>query len=563
MCDPVLHMSRRILLLLCLVSFSLVAQRRVPVTTAKAMVVSEEPLATEAGVAVLRAGGNAVDAAVAVALTLAVTHPVAGNLGGGGFLLVRMADGREAFFDFREMAPQSASRDMYLDAKGALTRDSLEGPRASGVPGSVKGLELAHQRFGRTKWADVVAPAARLAREGFPVSATLASSLSGARNLPKFPESKRIFQRDGKFYAMGETFRQPELAATLTRLAQLGSQDFYEGETARHIADFMAKQGGTITLADLKAYRAVERKPLAATYRGHRILTAPPPSSGGIGLQQMLGMLEGSGYEKGGAGSASTLHYLAEVQKRFYADRSEFLADPGYYAVPSAKLLDPAYIAARRATIGASATPSDQIKPASGAVWRESTETTHLSVLDADGNAVSLTTTLNGGYGSGVTIPGAGFLMNNEMDDFAAKPGSPNLFGLVQGEANRIEPGKRPLSSMTPTILLRDDKVRLILGAPGGGRIITGVLQVLLNVLDFNMNIAEAVQQPRIHHQWQPDTLFVENGISPDTDAALRRLGHQTRFPGGGVALVNGILVEPSGITGAADPRSAGRAAGY
>lgn len=555
-------MTRRLLLLL--LPLLLLAQRRTPITTSKAMVVSQDPYATDAGVAVLQRGGNAVDAAIATAFALAVTHPVAGNIGGGGFMLIRMADGRTTFLDFRESAPASSSRDMYMK-DGKLTRDSLTGPRASGVPGTVRGLELAHQRYGgKLPWKALLDPAIALARDGHALSEVTARGLKNSRNLPNFPESKRVFQRDGQFYAMGDTFKQPDLAATLQRIASQGSKDFYEGQTARLIADFMKANGGEITLADLKAYQAVERKPLEGKYKGHTILTAPPPSSGGIGILQMCAMLEGSGYEKSGAGSAASLHFLAEVQRRYYADRSEFIADPGFYNVPLQRLLDPEYLRARRASINPNkASTSNEVKPANGEPWKESTETTHLSVIDAEGNAVSMTYTLNGGYGSGVTIKGAGFLMNNEMDDFSAQPGVANMFGLVQGEANRIQPGKRPLSSMTPTIVVKDNKPYLIIGAPGGGRIINGVHQVLLNVLDFNMNIEEAINQPRIHHQWQPDELNVEAGISPDTVKLLQQLGHKTKFPGGGVALVEGIMVTDAGIQGAHDRRADGKAAGF
>jgi gamma-glutamyltranspeptidase/glutathione hydrolase len=548
------------LLLAAMAAVSAAAQH--PVRARNAMVVAQEPLAADIGLEVLRSGGNAIDAAVAVAFALAVTHPAAGNIGGGGFLLARFADGGTAFIDFRERAPKKAHRDLYLDAEGRLTGESVTGWRACGVPGTVRGLELAHKRYGRKSWAELLAPAIRLAREGFPVSWHLADSLRTARNLAEFPESRRIFQRDGNYYEPGEPLVQPELGATLERIARGGAAEFYEGETARRLAREMERHGGLITLADLEEYRAVERQVLRGAYRGYEILTAPPPSSGGVGLLQMLGMLEGSGYERSGFGAAATIHYVAEVMRRFYADRSEFLADPDYFPVPVARLLDPDHLARRRRSINPDrATPSEELRPGEG-LERESGQTTHLSIVDREGNAVALTYTINGVFGSGVTVPGLGFLLNNEMDDFAAKPGAPNMFGLVQGEANAIEPGKRPLSSMTPTIVLREGKLFLVLGAPGGSRIINGVLQVLLNVLDFTMNIQDAVDRPRFHHQWKPDTLFMEDGFSPDTVELLVRRGHRiSRISS--VALVEAIMAHEGRLEGATDRRGHGKAAGF
>ena len=474
-----------------------------------------------------KSGGNAIDAAVAIGFALEATYPFAGNLGGGGFLLARFADGTSTFIDFRERAPGAASRDMYLDSNGRLTRDSIEGWRASGVPGTVRGLELAHRKYGRKAWAELLKPAIDFARNGFPVSYTLSESLRRSdKLLSKFPESKRIYLKNGEMYKMGDVLVQPELAGTLERIARYGARDFYEGEIAKKLAAAMAANGGLITLADLKNYEAVERKPLEGTYKGYRIITSPLPSSGGVGILQMLGMLEGSGYEKGGAGSAATYHYLAEVMRRYYADRSVYLGDSDFFHAPIRQLLNPEYLRARRQSIDPDhATRSDDLGPG-GPFQKESTETTHFNVVDAEGNAVAVTYTLNDGYGSGVTVPGLGFLLNDEMDDFAAKPGSPNMFGLVQGESNAIQPGKRPLSSMTPTIVLRDGKPYMVLGAPGGPRIISAVLQVILNVIDFGMNIQDAIDAPRIHHQWRPDRLDVEKGISPDTIALLKQRGH-------------------------------------
>ncbi len=526
------------------------------------MVVTVEQHATDAGVAILQAGGNAVDAAAAVGLALAVTHPSAGNIGGGGFMLIRFADGRSTFIDFRERAPEKASRNMYLDASGKATGDSVTGYRAAGVPGSVRGFEFAAKKYGRKPWADIVAPAVALSEKGFPVSYGFARSLHGsARLLGQFPESKRIFLRDGKEYEAGEVLIQPELARTLQRIRDLGARDFYEGETAHMLAADMERHGGLITLDDLKNYAVAERKPLAGSYRGYDIITAPPPSSGGPGILQMLGVLDGSGYGKSGAGSAGELHYLAETMRRYFADRAVSMGDPDFVKVPVAGLLDPAYIAQLRKSIDPEhATPSSQIhgRP----VGAESSETTHYSIVDAEGNAVAVTYTLNFGYGDGATVPGLGFLLNDEMDDFAAKPGEPNAFGLVQGEANAIQPRKRPLSSMTPTIVTQGGKLDLVLGTPGGPTIINSVLEVLLNVVDFGMNVQDAVDFPRIHHQWLPDQLVMERGFSPDTIALLKARGHTIRLVND-IGEVAAIQVRDGWLEGAADPRTEGVAKGY
>lgn len=539
-------------------------EAREPVRTRHAMVVAEEALAADVGVSVLKNGGNAVDAAIAVGFALAVTHPFAGNIGGGGFMLVRLADGRSTFIDFRERAPEKAARDMYLDAGGNPTRDSIDGWRSAAVPGTVRGFELAHARYARGKWADLMAPAIQLASKGFALSYRASESLKRSDNLGTDPESKRIFLKNGAFFEADETLRQPELATTLARIARLGAKDFYEGETAHRLAAEMTAHGGLITLSDLKNYRAVERTPLQGAYRNYTVLTAPPPSSGGIGLLQMLGMMEGSGYQKPGAGSAAAIHYTAEAMRRFYADRSRHLGDPDFVNVPVQGLLNANYIRQRRASIDANrATPSSSILPGKPA-GREGTETTHYSIVDADGTAVAVTYTLNNSYGNGITVPGLGFLLNDEMDDFTSKPGAPNLFGLIQDESNAIQPGKRPLSAMTPTIVLRDGKLFMVLGAPGGPRITTAVLQTFLNVADFGLNIQDAVDAPRFHHQWMPDKLYLERGISPDTVAALRARGHEIEYSAGVVlARVEAILVDGGWLQGAADGRWVGKAAGY
>jgi gamma-glutamyltranspeptidase/glutathione hydrolase len=549
--------------LLFAIATALPAWSAQPVRAKNGMVVSVEPHATEVGVRILQAGGNAVDAAVAVGLALAVTHPSAGNLGGGGFMLVRLADGRTAFLDFRERAPAAASRNMYLDANGKATGDSTVGYRASGVPGTVRGLELASQKFGKLPWAQLVRPAADLASKGYALSYGEANSLrGGGRGMERFPESKRIFLRDGAYYEPGETLIQADLGRTLDRIARLGAKDFYEGETARLLAADMQEHGGLITPADLKNYKAIERQPLTGKYRGYDIITAPPPSSGGVGILQMLGVLEGTDFAKAGAGSATAVHYITETMRHFFADRSEHLGDPDFVKVPLTALLDPKYILKIRGSIDPEkATPSSQVHAAvfSG---RESNETTHYSVADGQGNVVAVTYTLNGGYGSKVTATGLGFLLNNEMDDFAPKPGEANMYGLIQGEFNAIQPGKTPLSSMVPTILMRDGKPFAVLGSPGGPTIINTVLEVAINMIDWNMNVQDAVNWPRFHHQWLPDELRMENGYSPDTIDLLTKRGYTVRRVGAQGECA-AIRFNNGWLEGAADPRSAGTAGGY
>lgn len=554
---------------------------REPVRARHAMVVAQEPIATSVGVSVLKAGGNAVDAAVAVAFALAVTHPSAGNLGGGGFLLLRNAAGHATFIDFREMAPIAASRDMYIGPGGKATRDSLTGWRASGVPGTVRGLALAHAKYGSKSWRELVQPAVNLAASGVTLSYAESRSMCGSRGLlSQFPESKRIFLNGGACFQPGDTLRQPELSRVLQRIAG-NPDDFYTGETAHILAREMSSHGGAITLEDLRNYKAIERQPLTGTYKGYTIITAPSPSSGGIGVLQMLAMLEPTGYEKAGAGSAASSHYIAEAMRRYFADRAQFLGDSDFVKVPLKGLLDPQYIAARRASIDpVKATPSSAL--GAGQPQFESANTTHFNVVDAQGNAVALTYTINNSYGSGVTVPGLGFLLNNEMDDFAAQPGAPNMFGLIQGEANAIAPRKRPLSAMTPTIVLKDGNLFLVLGAPGGPRIISGVLQVILNVIDFHMDVQQAVDQPRLHHQWMPDRLLLEPGFSPDTRALLEQRGY-TLGSISAVGSVEAIMVESprsravsdatttganvtdtvSWLAAAQNGRSAGKAEGY
>lgn len=540
-----------------------------PITGTHGMVVAQEPIASDVGLAVLKNGGNAVDAAVAVGFALAVTHPSAGNIGGGGFMLIRLADGRTTFLDFRECAPQKANRDMYIGPDGEPTKDSIFGWRSSGVPGSVSGFAEAHKKFGSKGWADLLAPAIKLARDGFAISQPLADSLQSEHHLERDPESKRIFLRDGDYYKPGEALKQPELAGTLERIASNGADGFYGGETAQRLAAAMAAHGGLISANDLKAYKTIERKPLTGEYKGFHIIAAPPPSAGGIGLLQILGILQGTTYGSDGANSTKAVHYEAETMRRFYADRSEYLGDPDFYVVPIKPLLDPAYLAKRRGSIDPNhATPSDFVSPGlpkamnAGIRWRESTETTHYNVVDSHGNAVAVTYTLNNSYGNGITVPGLGFLLNDEMDDFVSKPGAPNMFGLVGGDANAIEPGKRPLSSMTPTIITRNGKLFMAVGAPGGSRITTGVAEVILDVLDFHMNPQDAVDLPRFHEQWKPDILYLQNGFPEATADALKKMGYEVK-PTEGVARVEAIVVKNDKLEGGTESRLNGKVAAY
>jgi gamma-glutamyltranspeptidase/glutathione hydrolase len=564
--------------------------QRAAVEAPRGAVASAHFLASEAGLEILQRGGNAVDAAVATGLALAVVYPIAGNLGGGGFLVAHLADGRAIAIDYREMAPATATRDMYLDAKGDVMSgpgSSVLGWRASGVPGAVAGLARALEKYGSGKisWGDACEPARRLAAEGHAITQGAAAQLRAARNLPQFAESKRIFLNGGASWKAGDLFKQPELAATLARMQRHGPREFYEGETAKLIAEAMAKHGGTITLADLKGYKAIERAPIRGSYRGHTILTMPPPSSGGVALLQMLAMLEPHDLAQLGHHSAAKYHLLAEVMRRAFRDRAEYMGDPDFVSVPVAPLLEAGYLKKRMADFSPErASISEKIEPGLGPMKishlpssishhfaRESTETTHYSVVDAAGNAVAVTTTLNGNFGSGVTIPGAGFLMNNEMDDFTAKVGVKNMFGLLQGAANSIQPGKRPLSSMTPTIMLKDGQLLLVTGSPGGPTIINTVLQVILNVIDHRMPVAQAVEAPRVHHQWMPDQLTFERySISADTLALLKAKGHtvveRQSYEGGYQGDAETIAIDPKTghRLGAADPRKAdSRAVGY
>ncbi|MDP1578873.1 MAG: gamma-glutamyltransferase [Candidatus Didemnitutus sp.] len=556
--------------------------QRSAVEARHAMVASAHVLASQAGVEILQQGGNAVDAAIATGLALAVVYPWAGPLGGGGFMLVHLADGRQIAIDYRETAPAAATREMYLTPDGALRQghdSSTVGWRASGVPGNIAGFAhaLAHYGSGKVTWAELCEPARRLAADGHLVSQTTALGLrKAAPLLSQFAETKAVFLKNGEFYASGERWVQADLGATFARLQAHGPREFYEGETARLIANGMAQHGGLITLADLAGYRPVERTPLRGTYRGLEILTMPPPSSGGIALLQMLQMLEPHDVGALGHNSAAKYHLFAEVMKRAFRDRAEYLGDPDFVHVPVNQLLDPAYAHKRMADFSPDrATPAAAVQPGLGkfvaAARAESTETTHFSVVDAEGNAVANTYTINGGFGSGVTIPGTGILMNNEMDDFTSKPGTPNMFGLIQSEANAIAPHKRPLSSMTPTIVLQKGQPLLVTGSPGGPTIINTVLQVITNVIDHQMPVMAAVEAPRIHNQWMPDIVTFERyGMSPDTHAILTALGHtipeRKSYEGATQGDAETIFIDPAtGLRhGAADPRKGDSAAvGY
>lgn len=557
-----------------------------PVHAQHGIVVSVHELASRAGVEMMQAGGNAVDAAVATGFALAVVHPAAGNLGGGGFMLIRMADGKTHFLDYREKAPAAATREMYLDSQGNVIEGASEyGYKAIGVPGSVAGMVYAEQKYGKLNLQQVMAPAIRLAREGYALNWGEARDLHD-KYLSQFAESRRIFQRDGNYYQPGDIFRQPDLARTLVRIAAK-PDDFYHGALARELAAAMQKGGGLITAGDLAHYEVKEREPIRGTYRGYEIISAPPPSSGGTVLVESLNILEGYNLAKLGDRSAESVHFTIEAFRRAFFDRAEFLGDPDFAKLPVAQLIDKKYGAAWRDSIDdTKATPSKDLKrPAifseleqyAAAHPRplanhESPHTTHYSAVDAEGNAVSVTTTINDWFGSRVTAGGLGFLMNDEMDDFSAKPGVPNADGLIQGEANAIGPGKRPLSSMTPTIVVHDGKPFLVLGSPGSSKIITTVANVLMGVVDYGMNIQEAVDAPRFHNQWLPDVLNVEKWFSPDTVQALQKMGYHVQFglhegPDVGSYWSDAECIAIDAKTGewlgASDYRNGGKAVGY
>lgn len=530
-----------------------------PVRATQGMVASVDAMATQAGVDILKQGGNAVDAAVAVGYALAVTHPQAGNLGGGGFMLLRTKDGATTAIDFREMAPAGATRDMFLDEQGNPdSKKSLTSPLASGTPGTVAGLSLALEKYGSLPLNSVVRPAIKLAQEGFIVNDALADDLKtyGSEVLPHHENSKAIFWKDGEPLKKGDKLVQQDLANSLTMIAENGPDAFYKGEIARQIAQQMQQNGGLITTDDLAAYQAVERTPVSGEYRGYQIFSMPPPSSGGIHIVQILNILENFDMKKYGFGSADAIQIMAEAEKYAYADRSEYLGDPDFVNVPWQALTSKAYAKSIAGQIDINkAKPSSEIRPGKLAPY-ESDQTTHFSVVDKDGNAVAVTYTLNTTFGTGIVAGNTGILLNNQMDDFSAKPGVPNVYGLVGGEANAVGPKKRPLSSMSPTIVVKDGKTWLVTGSPGGSRIITTVLQMVVNTIDFGMNVAEATNAPRFHHQWLPDELRVEKGFSPDTLKLLEQKGQKVALKEA-MGSTQSIMVGPDGeLYGASDPRS-------
>jgi gamma-glutamyltranspeptidase/glutathione hydrolase len=536
-----------------------------PESAPSAMVATDAPLATDVGVQVLRDGGNAVDAAVATAFALAVVYPEAGNLGGGGFMVAHMASGATASLDFREKAPLAASRDMYLDADGELSERSVLGHLASGVPGAVMGLWEAHQRFGSKPWPDLIAPAIAMARDGFIVDSALAGSISDAASrLSQFEGSAALLLPNGVPLQVGALWTNPDLAGVLQRIADNGPAGFYEGETADLIVAEMQRGGGIISHEDLRRYRAEWREPVEFEYRGHRVISMPPASSGGITLAIMANVLDSYPLDTLGWHSADALHVTAEAMRRAFADRNHFLGDPAFVQFPADMLVSQEYADRLGATIDpVRASVSLDVRP--GLLEHAEPEhTTHFSIVDDAGNAVALTTTINELYGSSVAVSGAGFMLNNEMDDFAAKPGSPNMFGLVQGEANAVEPEKRMLSAMTPTIVLDPaGSVLLVTGARGGPRIITAVFQVISNVIDYGMDVGQAVHTPRIHHQHLPDVLFFEReGLTAEMVEQLEAMGHTVEARGG-IGTAPTILRSNGIWTAVVDPRTGGRASGF
>lgn len=528
-----------------------------PVIGERGMAATQHALASQVGADILSAGGNAVDAAVAVGFSLAVVLPRAGNLGGGGFMMIHLADENKTIaLDYREMAPAAAHRDLFLDENGDVDKQkSRYSHAAAGVPGTVAGLLHAHKEYGRLPLAKVIGPAIEQAEKGFVVTHDLADKLANYPHLKKHSATiKAYYKPDGSAYQAGELLRQPDLAWSLTQILNNGSDAFYRGAIAEKIVAQMSAHNGLITREDLAAYRVVERQPVRGTYRGYEIVSMPPPSSGGVHIVQMLNTLEHFPLAEFGAGSGAAIHHMVEAMKWAYADRSLYLGDPDFVQVPVAKLIDKAY-GARLASqiVSTKARPSSEVLPGA-TLFDESHDTTHFSIMDSEGNAVANTYTLNFSFGSGITVAGTGILLNNEMDDFSSKPGVPNAYGLIGAEANKIEAGKRPLSSMTPTLVLKAGVPVLVTGSPGGSRIITTVLQTLVNVIDHDMNVADAVSAPRFHHQWQPDKLLMEPGFSPDTRALLERQGHTIKTVST-MGSAQSIAAHKRVLYGVADPR--------
>ncbi|AVT49185.1 gamma-glutamyltransferase [Shewanella baltica] len=538
-----------------------------PVWAKHGMVASQETLASRTGVEILKQGGNAVDAAVAVAFSLAVTLPRAGNIGGGGFMLVHIAkENKTIAIDYREMAPSKAKKDIFLDQNGdAVEKLSREHGLAVGVPGTVMGMSLALEKYGTMTLAQVAAPAIKMAQEGISVTPDLAESLAGLkRRMTQWPTTAAIFYKaDGSDYQVDDILKQPELAHSLSLIAEKGTKGFYEGETATKLINAVKDAGGIMTLDDLKNYKVVEREPVRGEYRGYEVVSMPPPSSGGVHIIEMLNVLQQFPIDKLGHNTAQTIHLMAETMKHAYADRSEYLGDPDFYKVPVTALTSKDYAQKIASQIAMNKTmPSAEIKPGKLGPY-ESDQTTHFSVVDKWGNAVSNTYTLNFSYGSGLVAKGTGILLNNEMDDFSAKPGVPNGYGLVGGDANAVEGNKRPLSSMSPTIVMKDGKPFLVTGSPGGSRIITTTLQIIMNVIDHGLNIAEASNAARVHHQWLPDELRVESSLNRDTISLLEAKGHKVKVQSA-MGSTQSIMVTEQGIFGASDPRHSGsEAIGY
>ncbi len=538
------------------------------------MVVSASEIASRVGTKIMEKGGNAVDAAVAVGFALAVTYPFAGNIGGGGFMVIHLKDGKNTTIDFREKAPLTATRDMYLDKNGNYVPAlSQEGTTSAGVPGSVAGLIYALKKYGTIPLAKVIQPAIDLARNGWPLDYKSAESFKTfLPEFKKYPASYKIFSKDGVPFQEGEMFKQTDLARSLELIKEKGDDGFYKGKTAELLVKQIKSLGGYISQADLDKYKPVERIPVEGTYRGYKIVSMPPSSSGGIALIEMLNILENYHFSKDDWGSSEYIHKLVEAMKYTYADRTFLLGDEDFFKVPKKGLISKAYAKTIFDKIEEhkdEAVPSKDIKAGDPQKFVESNETTHYSVYDENGNAVSVTTTINSAFGSKIVVDGAGFLLNNEMDDFSAKPGVPNQFGLMGTEGNSIQPGKRPLSSMTPTIVLKDDKPFIIIGSPGGSRIITTVLQVIMNCVDFGMNIAEAISAPRIHHQWMPDEIFYENYSFPkDVRINLEKMGYKFEDANRKfsiLGLAEGIMIDNGShvIFGASDPRGSGAAVGF
>ncbi len=559
---------RIILLLLWFVGLAAQAASPEAVHASHGMVVSRSTIASQVGVDIMKAGGNAIDAAVATGFALAVTYPSAGNIGGGGFALIRLANGEVVSLDHREKAPLGATKDMYLNESGEVINGlSRASHKATGVPGSVDGLLMLLKTYGTKSRQEILAPAIRLAAQGFPLSYDMARQFKEVLGrMQAYPASIAKFSRAGVPYQEGEIWKQPDLAETLERIASQGREGFYSGKTAELIVAEMQKGGGLITADDLNSYESVWRIPVKGTYRGYEVWSMGPPSSGGVLLVQMLNMLEPSNLSAMGWGSASSVHLMIEAERRAYADRAEHLGDPDFYAVPTTMLMSKQYARERFADFDP-ARASDSQAIGAGSWPQESRETTHFSVVDQLGNAVALTTTLNSSFGNKIVVAGTGILLNNEMDDFSIKENSANQFGLVGRKANEIEPGKRMLSSMTPTIVLQEGKPFIVTGSPGGSTIITTVLQVILNVIDHGMEIDDAVSLPRFHHQWQPDSVMYDaNGLSPDTLAILEKMGHKNfRLTpwGRGIGDANSIMVKDGMIHGIKDPRNEGVAVGF